>query len=340
MSRSSTASGRSSSSTARTSTSSRAAAKSCARYFPELSFAPGRWVLDGELVIRDADGNLEFDLLQERIHPAQSRIELLSREIPAHLRRLRPARRGRRGAARGAAGRAAAAAGGDRRAGRPGADAADPRRRAGREVAGQHRGGDGEAARRPLPARQAQGDGEGQARADDRLRGDGLAAGQGGGHGRLADPRPLRRRRAAHASATSPASAPPRNAACGRCWRRWRRGESGSAEPSRWTGGRDLEWVALRPELVIEVGYDHAAGGRIRHGARFHRFRDDKDAGGSAGSSSWTKGARRGALGRRVLPPGDAPAGEVLVLAVSAGSPTGLGRIVCAGGSARASRPE
>ena len=52
---------------------------------------------------------------------------------------------------------------------------------------------------------------------------------------------------------------------------------SGTAEPSRWTGGRDLEWVALRPELVIEVGYDHAAAGRIRHGARFRRFRDDKD---------------------------------------------------------------
>jgi ATP-dependent DNA ligase len=54
-------------------------------------------------------------------------------------------------------------------------------------------------------------------------------------------------------------------------------GESGTAEPSRWTGGRDLEWVALRPELVIEVGYDHASAGRIRHGTRFLRFRDDKD---------------------------------------------------------------
>ena len=54
-------------------------------------------------------------------------------------------------------------------------------------------------------------------------------------------------------------------------------GESGSAEPSRWTGGRDLEWVALRPELVIEVGYDHAAAGRIRHGAGSTRFRDDKE---------------------------------------------------------------
>ena len=54
-------------------------------------------------------------------------------------------------------------------------------------------------------------------------------------------------------------------------------GESGSAEPSRWSGGRDLQWVALRPELVIEVGYDHASAGRIRHGARFRRFRDDKE---------------------------------------------------------------
>src|SRR3954449_9242079 len=56
--------------------------KELARYFPELEFAPGRWVLDGELVIRDADGNLAFDSLQERIHPAQSRITLLSEEIP------------------------------------------------------------------------------------------------------------------------------------------------------------------------------------------------------------------------------------------------------------------
>jgi ATP-dependent DNA ligase len=54
-------------------------------------------------------------------------------------------------------------------------------------------------------------------------------------------------------------------------------GRQGTAEPSRWTGGRDLEWVGLRPELVIEVGYDHASAGRIRHGARFLRFRDDKD---------------------------------------------------------------
>ena len=40
-------------------------------------------MLDGELVIRDADGNLEFDALQSRIHPAESRINLLAKEIPA-----------------------------------------------------------------------------------------------------------------------------------------------------------------------------------------------------------------------------------------------------------------
>src|SRR6476469_1439091 len=55
--------------------------KALARYFPELRFAAGRWVLDGELVIRDADGNLRFDALQQRIHPAESRINLLAKEI-------------------------------------------------------------------------------------------------------------------------------------------------------------------------------------------------------------------------------------------------------------------
>ena len=61
---------------------------------------------------------------------------------------------------------------------------------AGGRVAAPHRGRGRQAARRPLPAGRAQGDGEGQARADDRLRGYGLAAGQGGRHGRLTDPRP------------------------------------------------------------------------------------------------------------------------------------------------------
>ena len=41
--------------------------------------------------------------------------------------------------------------------------------------------------------------------------------------------------------------------------------------------GRELEWVELRPELVVEVSYDHVSGGRIRHGTRVLRWRDDRD---------------------------------------------------------------
>ena len=53
-------------------------------------------------------------------------------------------------------------------------------------------------------------------------------------------------------------------------------GERGTGEPSRWTHGRDLEWVALRPELVVEVTFDHVSDGRIRHGTKVVRWRDDK----------------------------------------------------------------
>jgi ATP-dependent DNA ligase len=54
-------------------------------------------------------------------------------------------------------------------------------------------------------------------------------------------------------------------------------GERGTGEPSRWSAGRDLEWIALRPELVVEVTFDHVSDGRIRHGAKVQRWRDDKD---------------------------------------------------------------
>ena len=100
-------------------------------------------------------------------------------------------------------------------------------------------------------------------------------------------------------------------------------GESGTAEPSRWTGGRDLEWVALRPELVIEVGYDHAAAGRIRHGARFHRFRDDKDPEECRFEhlDERGRGLRRGTAARPAGPPSRAGAcGRGGVLGTSPGT--------------------
>ncbi|WP_280342363.1 ATP-dependent DNA ligase [Nocardia neocaledoniensis] len=45
---------------------------------------------------------------------------------------------------------------------------------------------------------------------------------------------------------------------------------------SRWTGGKDLSWEPLRPELVAEVRYEHVQSGRFRHGGRLVRFRSDR----------------------------------------------------------------
>lgn len=47
--------------------------------------------------------------------------------------------------------------------------------------------------------------------------------------------------------------------------------------PSRWSRGRSLEWVSLRPVLVCEVRYDQLQGGRFRHATRFLRWRPDRD---------------------------------------------------------------
>jgi ATP-dependent DNA ligase len=48
---------------------------------------------------------------------------------------------------------------------------------------------------------------------------------------------------------------------------------------SRWSQGKDLSWEPLRPELVVEVAYDHMQGSRFRHIAQFRRWRRDKKPG-------------------------------------------------------------
>jgi ATP-dependent DNA ligase len=57
----------------------------------------------------------------------------------------------------------------------------------------------------------------------------------------------------------------------------YRTGERGSGEPSRWKSEEELVWEGLRPELVCEVEFDHITGHRIRHGAKFARWRTDKE---------------------------------------------------------------
>jgi ATP-dependent DNA ligase len=53
--------------------------------------------------------------------------------------------------------------------------------------------------------------------------------------------------------------------------------ERGAGEPSRWKSDEELVWEGLRPELVVEIAFDHITGNRIRHGAKFQRWRPDKD---------------------------------------------------------------
>src|SRR3954469_15541467 len=57
--------------------------KPMTRYFPEVRFPPGSYVVDGELVIAGEDGHQEFELLGQRIHPAASRVAMLAEKTPA-----------------------------------------------------------------------------------------------------------------------------------------------------------------------------------------------------------------------------------------------------------------
>ncbi len=64
-------------------------------------------------------------------------------------------------------------------------------------------------------------------------------------------------------------------------WKEWASFEESGAQrvpggKSRWSGGKDLSWVPLRAELVVEVAYDHMQGSRFRHTAQFRRWRTDK----------------------------------------------------------------
>jgi ATP-dependent DNA ligase len=250
--------------------------KALGRYFPELSFAPGRWVLDGELVIRDGDGAIEFDALQQRIHPAESRIQLLSKEIPACYiafdllaegdEELLEAPLAERRA------RLEAIA--------PGAGLELTPLTAETEQAERWLGSIEGVMAKQLDAPYLPGKRKGMAKVKRERTIDCVVMGWRPGKEEgtvgslilgLYDGAQLRT--VGHISGFSAAA----KRAMPAMLAPLATGESGTAEPSRWTGGRELEWVELRPELVIEVGYDHAAAGRIRHGARFHRFRDDKD---------------------------------------------------------------
>src|SRR5213078_1964026 len=72
-----------------------------------------------------------------------------------------------------------------------------------------------------------------------------------------------------------------RNALAKHPWKEWAAHEltadrRAPGAQSRWSAGKDLSWEPLRPELVVEVAYDHMQGDRFRHIAQFRRWRSDK----------------------------------------------------------------
>jgi ATP-dependent DNA ligase len=255
--------------------------RSLSRYFPEVLLPSGEYVLDGEIVVRGEDGREDFDALQQRIHPAASRIERLASETPAvyvafdllaldgRLLLERPFAERRealeellaRGAFEGAPIELMPSTSNSAQAERwlKEAEGAIAKERSAPYLPGQRKG--------MVKVKRVR-------TIDAVVRGwrPGKLAGTVGAlilglydDGKL--------REVGHCSGFT---AREKRELVDRL-RPYETGERGSGEPSRWTAGRNLEWIELRPELVVEIDFDHVSAGRIRHGAKLKRWREDKD---------------------------------------------------------------
>jgi ATP-dependent DNA ligase len=252
--------------------------KPLTRYFPEVTFPAGRYVLDGEIVILNERGGQEFGLLGQRIHPAASRINKLAVEMPARFvafdllahddEDLMPLTYAeRRGALEAFIAETEAAdltpSVLDRAAAEPWLHGAEGV--IAKELDAPYRPGErtGMVKVKRVRTIDAVVRGWRPGKEDDTV--GALILGLYDHDGKL--------REIGHSSGFSvkeKRELPGRLAP-------YETGERGTGEPSRWSGGRDLSWVALRPELVVEVTFDHVSDGRIRHGAKVQRWRDDKD---------------------------------------------------------------
>jgi ATP-dependent DNA ligase len=281
--------------------------KSLNRYFPELleplrSQLPARCVLDGEVVIAQ-DGALDFDALQLRIHPAESRVKLLSQEIPASIvffdllaegdRDLRsmPFQDRRRML------ESLLSSGAPPLHLTPATSELNVARDWFRRFEGA--GLDG------VIAKTASGIYEPNKRvmlkvkherecdcvvAGFRWHKRGARTSVGSLLLGLFDDSGALQHVGVCASFTDKKRrelveflAPYRqNALAAHPWKHWAEHASGEADhrmpggQSRWSQGKDLSWEPLRPELVVEVAYDHMQGDRFRHTAQFRRWRTDK----------------------------------------------------------------
>jgi ATP-dependent DNA ligase len=255
------------------------------RYFPELrplgELLPPKSVLDGEVVIV-RDGALDFDSMQTRLHPAESRIRKLSAEMPAEFVVFdvllwdgeavwkQPLEERRRELERRAT---------------PPMYRVSPATRSLSEARGwldrfESLGLDGVVAKR-LDSPYLPGSRAGVVKVKELKTADCVVAGvrwkgdrnaiatlllglyrDDGGLDYVGSCAVAASRRAEVAERVLPllADAPERR----------------FSEPNRWGTG-ELEEAAVRPELVVEVRYDKVQGSRFRHGTKFLRWRDDKD---------------------------------------------------------------
>ncbi|HEX2087788.1 MAG TPA: ATP-dependent DNA ligase [Solirubrobacteraceae bacterium] len=250
--------------------------KALRRYFPELRFPPGRYVVDGEIVIFAEDGTQLFDALGQRIHPAKSRIDRLAEETPARFIAFDLLARDddvllelpfseRRRALEGIveAPMDLTPCTGDV------ADA-DP----------WLRGAEGVIAKE-VDAPYRPGERTGMVKVKRVRTIDAVVHGwrpgkEEGTVGSLIlalydDADALR-----VVGHTSGFTARQKRELV-ETLRPYETGNTGMGDPSRWANDRELEWRELRPELVVEVTFDHVSDGRIRHGAKIQRWREDKD---------------------------------------------------------------
>jgi ATP-dependent DNA ligase len=247
--------------------------KDLRRYFPELRFPPGEYVVDGEIVIDAPGGGEAFGALQQRIHPAASRIERLAGELPASFIAFDLlSRDGSELLDRPFSERRASLESieGLRRA----ELVLDP---SGAEAWLEH--AEGVVAKR-LDAPYAPGKRTGMVKVKRQRTIDCVIVGYRPGKAAesvgslilgLFEP-DGNLRVVGHSSGFNAAEKRELVARLAP----YETGSRGSGDPSRWSADRDLEWVELRPELVVEVSYDHVSDGRIRHGTKVLRWRDDK----------------------------------------------------------------
>jgi ATP-dependent DNA ligase len=283
--------------------------KSLNRYFPELleplcEQLPARCVLDGEVVVAH-NGELDFEALQLRIHPAASRVRLLSRQIPASIvffdllchgdRDLRPEPFQRRRAELESLLSSVAPPLHMTPATRDASIASDWFRRF--EGAGL----DGVMAKPLLgayePGKRAMLKVKHERDCDCVVAGfrwhkNGPRTAVGSLLLGLFDDSDNLQHVGVCASFTQKKRgelveylAPYRNnALANHPWKLWAEHgleteEAGHRMPggqSRWSQGKDLSWEPLRPELVAEVAYEHMQGARFRHTSQFRRWRPDK----------------------------------------------------------------